>query len=221
MLNGVVSRNDWYAWDETDSDGYIIIAADGGAAVTTTGTLQSATRRGILTLSITSTLNSRAGVRQAAGTGVRGALIPGAQEIYSRTIARHDTLPTAGTDRFQIYIGCTGDVGTTVEPVSGAYFVVDDSSGNFVYRTREASTSTSSGGGDVAVAASVNTWREFVVGLSNTRARFWIDGVLVATRTTNIPTQVYGNAPWLLRTNAEGGNVVLSVDKTEWESSTA
>lgn len=211
----VENLNHWTQWQTTAGD-YVIVLADGGNALTSGAAataLADAAHPGVLLISITATLNSRAGARETggvAGGGIRLGVLP----FTSETLAQHSVKPSV-TDRFEIYLCLVSDVGSIGQPTNGCYFVLDQTSGNWIARTRIASgvpTNVNTG-----VDGTVNTWRRFKVIATTAQALFYIDDVLVATIVTTIPTgQLYGCSGWMWRTNAEGGAVNLGLDYNYW-----
>lgn len=93
---------------------------------------------------------------------------------------------SSGSNRYNFYIGFS-DV-DNVAPTNGAYFEYIDNvnSGRFQCKTTASSTTTNNNSG---ITADTN-WHYFkiVVNAAATSIEFYIDNVLVATNTTNIPT---------------------------------
>jgi hypothetical protein len=212
----VENFNTWTQVASNDN-GYAQIFADGGTtspfgALSTA--LADAAHPGVLICSITSAANSRAGVREsggAAGGGIRLGAFP----LTSEILARHDVKPSV-VDRFEIYIGTMTDVGSLAAPTGGCFFVLSQTSGNWVARTRVASGVPTDI--DTGVDGTINTWRRFKVIATTASAMFFIDDVLVATIATTLPTgQLYPASQWLFRTNGpEGGAVNLGSDYNYW-----
>jgi hypothetical protein len=72
---------------------------------------------------------------------------------------------------------------------------------------------------DTGVAAAANTYHnlKFVVSSDGTEVNFYIDGVLVATHTTNIPTTAMTHIISVNRSSATGTDVAIRVDYVMWE----
>lgn len=216
LRRGLLVHNHWHHWDETDADGFVQISASGGVVQTIGTAGVDATHPGILSTSIDLTLNSRAGIRPAGSLGTGGVVL-GTLPVISEWIERHDTLPTAITDEFRVYSGQVTNI-STVEPSDGDYFILDASSGNWFAKSATASTRTST---DTGVAGTINTWRTFRIEATATRVRFWIDGALVATHTTNIYAGVrLPIAHFMHRYLAGGGTVNRLVDLSHFEQVT-
>ena len=92
------------------------------------------------------------------------------------------------TDNYTVRFGF-GDANASGESADGAYFKYNYNviGGNFECTTSTASTRTDSDSGVAATAGEFKVF-EIHVNEAGTSVAFYIDGVLVATNTTNIPT---------------------------------
>ena len=118
------------------------------------------------------------------------------------------TLGTAG----QQYISRIGfgNSTTATDFTNGIYFEYANGTSGNVWRCRTinggAATTTVTG---VAVTANVYNRLRFEVNAAGTSVAFFIDGTLVATHTTNIPTSVANaSTPTVMLTKTNGGGIV-------------
>lgn len=141
--------------------------------------------------------NNAAGILQLVlGTTTTGALsiacslfteiLFGLGVTRFKARAKIKTLST-GTDTYVARIGFIDSV--TVESTDGVFFRYTDSvnGGKWQAVTRSNSVETAT---DTGITAQIPNWNLFyiVVNAAGTSAAFYIDGTLVATNTTNIPT---------------------------------
>jgi hypothetical protein len=91
-----------------------------------------------------------------------------------------------GTNTYEMHCGLTTSVGSGSE-VHSISFVINNSSANWICRTNDNFNVTNTGSG---VAVATNTWvyLRFTVNAAADEAKFYINGTLVATVTSNIPT---------------------------------
>jgi hypothetical protein len=87
-----------------------------------------------------------------------------------------------GTNTGRLMVGYQDTDGTGL-PGDAVWFR-SDNGGNWSCETRRSNASTVTA---TSVTAGVGEWRTFAFRVTTTLAEFWIDGVLVATHTTNIP----------------------------------
>jgi hypothetical protein len=130
---------------------------------------------------------------------VRMNIVPGTN--FNARLGYQDTLTSAPTD------------GTL--PVDGVYFKIDgDVNANWLFQTASASTRTQVDTG-VAVATAAYQKLTISVNAAGTSAQGFINGVLVATIATNIPTiagQETGFGATILRETTAATNYQLSID---------
>ena len=123
--------------------------------------------------------------RSAIGTGASNAMYLGNGLAIYRAAVKVVTLSDA-TNRFIVQSGWTDStIGT---PTDAARFYYTDTAGTeWQCETRSAGTSTITAVGSALVAGQ---WyiHEIVVNAAGTSVEFYLDGTLVATHTTNIPT---------------------------------
>ena len=91
---------------------------------------------------------------------------------------------------------------------NGAYFSMNYLNPNFQCVTYNGSTPTTA---DSGVAYAANTWYNFRVTSTPSNCKFYINGTLVQTITTNLPTGDFG-AIYLACTNQTGAGVSIRMD---------
>lgn len=110
-------------------------------------------------------------------------LLGGATVIWAA--ATYVSVAPDGTDNYLWRVGLNDSYSTTV---NGCYFTIDRtlSTTNWVAVTVKASTVTST---DTGIAFTAATWRnmKIIIDSAAASAKFYIDGVLVATNSTNLP----------------------------------
>lgn len=106
------------------------------------------------------------------------------------------------------WIGQWGLGNTWPNNADGAFFNYNYLSADFQCVTYNGATSTTT---DSGVAGQANTWYNFRVISSPTQALFYINGVLVCTNTTTLPTGAYGNL-FLTQTVQTGSGFANRVD---------
>lgn len=159
-----------------------------GSNVINIGTTTTGTRLGVIAVSTGTDTTGRAGVG-TTGTALRA----GVGQYRWRADIR---VPTAsnGTDTFTLYAGFT-DLFTGLG-TCGAYvtYTHGTNSGNLVFTTRSASTSTSTNLATTPVSATAWTSVEIQIDQDLAHAYCYVNGVLVATHTANIPisTELFG-----------------------------
>lgn len=155
-------------------------AGAGAAAVAST-----ADRHGIVALSTGTTAAGYDG----AATSPLSILFGGGQWILE-AIVRFPTLST-GAQEYTAHAGFIDTIGGA--QIDGVYFEYDRAAGGDVWRARTTAFGVST---TTAVSAIVaNTWArlDIVVNDGATQADFYVDGELVATHTTTIPSGVGRN----------------------------
>jgi hypothetical protein len=128
----------------------------------------------------------------ASATGHSSRALSGFRIASGEVIAEMRNYISTLSDTSQEFRFRSGFFASTVmnaEPSSGAYFDYDRAAnGDFwVCKTRAASTPTET---VTAVAVVATTWyrQRIVANADGTEIKFYIDGVLVATHTTNLPS---------------------------------
>jgi SO2946-like, C-terminal domain len=96
-----------------------------------------------------------------------------------------------GTDTFLCYGGVGELFNTGSEPTGGVYFR-QDASANWKCITRNASTETSTDSG-IPIVAGTFYDLELIINAAGTSVQFFINRVLIATNTTNIPSTLTYN----------------------------
>jgi len=114
-----------------------------------------------------------------------------------------------GTTTGIVYVGI-GRFSTTPgsDPSHGVYFRSTDG-GNWYAVTRASGTETAT---DTGVATNTTAWQRLTVKYTSSSCTFWIDGVLKATNTTNIPTVEANFGMSLVKTAAVSGQIRYGVD---------
>lgn len=118
--------------------------------------------------------------------GSFNAIVFGGAVWRFRTLIRIPTLSVTG-DVFNAYIGFLDSSGAA-PPSNGCFFVHDNTRGLWCRNVAAGVITEASGG--VAIVA--GAWYDLTIEISkgNSNVRFFINGVLVQTFTTNIPTNV-------------------------------
>jgi hypothetical protein len=99
------------------------------------------------------------------------------------------------TDEYIFDVGFHDQFNTNNTPTTGVYFQYDRlTSTNWLAVSAEASTLTTT---TTSVAVAADTWYNFdiIINAANTQVTYYINGVLVATHTTNIPTSTTNVRP--------------------------
>lgn len=117
---------------------------------------------------------------------------------------------SSGTNRYNLYIGFS-DFDSS-EPTTGAYFEYIDTvnSGKFECVTANSSTYTRT---DSGVTADTD-WHDYkiVANVDNTAVDFYIDDVLVATNTTNLPSSNISPCIYLINNGTASDAASVTVD---------
>ena len=110
-----------------------------------------------------------------------------------------------GTDSYRLFLGFNSSYDSTTNPITrSAGLLYSNASANWQAITYNASTGTSTDTGVAAVAGGIyNTF--CVRGNGTSSVEFFINDVLVATNTTNVPTTTYTN-PFLAIAKTAGTN---------------
>ncbi len=113
------------------------------------------------------------------------------------------------SDTFTMRWGFGDNFGSSADQTNGAYFEYTDTlnGGQFVCKTANAGTRTST---NTSVAVTAGAWvhLQIIVNAAGTSVDFLIDGVLVATNATNVPTAAVACYFQLGRGAATGARVV-------------
>lgn len=152
-------------------------STSGGTATVTAGT---ATNPGILRLD---TSNSSTG-RASVGTGMSAFLFGGG--VYTNTWGVKVNVISDGTETYTVRAGFIDS--QSAAPTDGAYFMHDNSSGNWVCKTRSNSSETSTNSNVAVSTSSSFDILKVDVNSNASEVKFYINGNLVATHTTNIPS---------------------------------
>jgi hypothetical protein len=157
-------------------------------------------------------------------------LILGGGYTFGESILTFDALnPT--TTQYWMLFGASDDINSAVYPANGVYFLYDvdnitgDRTGtaaNWHCVTIAAGTNTSTDSGvAVVTSSSTTTWSNsgdqrlrYEVNAAGSEVKFYINGTLVATHSTNIPTAALGPMYKLVKNSGAAGRVWCFVDKT-------
>lgn len=165
--------------------------ANGGIVIVNASKID-ATHVGILMFEIISSESSRAGIRLSTS---KNGLKTGGGVVTFETLLQIETLATAVED-FTATFG-TGDRGNANirDHDDGIYFKYNRSvSPNWIVKTARNAIET---GTTTSVAVVAGNWfkLKYVVNATATSVDFFINGVLVATHTTNIPQPTLASDP--------------------------
>lgn len=174
--------------------------AGAGAVETTQGSLVDANHPGILQFATGTTTTGRSGrtLGGAASAAATTGFKVGGGIISQEWLVRIEDLATVGED-YALFVGNADNVAAQTD---GIYFFYQRSvSTNWSAVTRAASTSTTT---DTGVAAAEDAWIKLriEVNAAGTSVAFYINGSLVATNTTNIPSAFI--APMIRVTKSAG-----------------
>lgn len=161
--------------------GWLVTVSGTGATVTsgTYGVNSTEKAMGVLTMSTGTTASGRVGLNRA-----QNGIILGYHAVDLTWRVAFDTLSDV-TDNYICYVGMLDNLGAGLS-IDGVFFDYTAGQNNWRCNTRSNNTSTTTDSG-VAVTTAYSTLR-IVIDAAATEVNFYIDGVLVATHTTNIPT---------------------------------
>jgi len=117
---------------------------------------------------------------------------------------------SSGTNRYNMYVGFSSNF--DVAPVDGAYFEYIDNvnSGRYQCKTSATSTTTNSDSGITADTNWINL--KIIINAAATNVTFYINNVLVATNTTNIPTANISPCIYLLNNGTASDTASVRLD---------
>ena len=192
-------RNGWEASTDyisgTLNDGWTNLAVGLGAGVTVANFVSGSNRPGIA-IATTGTTTTGRGGSSYSDANIGGGFLIANGELIFETLLMIPTLSNA-TERFHVFSGIIGN-GTNYSNPSNAIFFHYDEGGalpnaslNWKCYTINALTRTST---VTSVAVTAGQWYKLkcVINAAATSVAFYIDGVLAATNTTNIPLATYG-----------------------------
>lgn len=164
--------------DTLNGTPFTAAASGTGASGGTAGTGDT-NHTGVVQISTGTTTTGNGGFMTAA-TALR---LSGGDAVIE-ALVRVPTLPD-GTDSFAFRVGFGDSAGADM--TDGAYFELTQASANWQCATASNSTRTKT---NSSTAAAANTWTrlKITVNAAGTSVKFYINGTLVATNTTNIPT---------------------------------
>lgn len=185
---------------------FIAVSGTGAAMANVSGDLY---HPGIAEMRTGTTATGRVGYRTTGN-----AIVFGSGDITFEAVVRLATV--TGADAATLVVGFTdNDAG---EPADGPYFLADMNStlprSNWILKSSQNSTRTTV---DSGIVAAFGTWFHLKVSVDRDRAaaKFWINGVLVGTITTNIPANTSARATGFgatLRSSAGTVSKVVALD---------
>lgn len=176
----------------TATDGALSELNSGSGAAVTSTAVTSSSEIGIARLATGTTATGRSHLYSGFAGGPTTLRFGGGSWFFETKIKV--TTLSDGTNRFQLPVGFF-DLITTAAQTNGAFFLYDEggvstgsaASANWQVCTTNGGTRTYT---TTSIAVSTSAWvrLEVEVNAAGTSVAFYIDGVLVATHTTNIPT---------------------------------
>ncbi len=152
----------------------------------------------------------------SSGGNLNKIRVGGKVILYETRVRLEDV--NLGSQTQQSYTGfmnyTSGSSPSTGDPAAGIFFKHnDDISANWQVVTRNSSTSTTT---TTTIAVTADQWYKlrFVVNAAGNSVEFYIDDVLVATHTTNIPTSTTGMRI-VAKTEKTSGNTDMTFS-TDW-----
>lgn len=130
------------------------------------------------------------------------------------TQLRVETLST-GSERANYIIGMCTPAATTITPTDGIYFYYDLSVSANIYCGTSASGVQTVTDSTVAVSTSFQVLK-WVLNSAHDSVGFYVNGTLVATHTTNIPTAATAIHPFVLYLKALGSATFNSIFLDSW-----
>jgi len=192
-------------------DGNIAISTIGGAV--TTFTTPTANRQGIIELSTSTSATSRSYIATSNQTSTQSMVLGGGKILYEVSV-QIPTLSTSG-ERFAFIAGFTSTL-NSITISNGAAFLYDEggvaagsaASANWQVVTSSATTRTYT---TTATTVTAGQWYKLqvIVNAAATSVGFYIDGTLVHTETSTIPTAAIGFANQIIKSNGTTARTVL------------
>jgi hypothetical protein len=185
------------------NDGWVVTSS-GGSVNTNLAT--DADHPGIQTFSYVSASTDRASVG-----GPVNSIVLGGGSWFFQAVLRIETLSNV-TDEYTMYFGLFD--ATTATPVDGVYFYYDRATAGDVWRIATANNSTITVN-SLGNAVSAGTWVRpgIEINAAGTRAKYYIDGALLGTITTNLPAgRATGFATGFNKSAGSGAADVFSLD---------
>jgi hypothetical protein len=192
-------RNGWEASTDyisgTLNDGWTNLAVGSGSGVTVANFVSGSNRPGIA-IATTGTTTTGRGGSSYSDANIGGGFLIANGELIFETLLMIPTLSNA-TERFHVFSGIIGNGTNYSNPGNAIFFHYDEggalpnASLNWKCYTINALTRTST---VTSVAVTAGQWYKLkcVINAAATSVAFYIDGVLAATNTTNIPLATYG-----------------------------
>ena len=191
-------RNGWEASTDYISalnDGWMNLAVGSGSGLSVSNFVSGSNRPGIAIATTGTTITGRGGSAFSDGN-IGGGFLIGNGEVTFETLLMVPTLSNA-TERFHVFSGLTGNGTNYSNPSNGIFFHYDEggalpnASPNWKCYTINALTRTST---VTSIVVTAGQWYKLkcVINAANTSVAFYIDSVLVATNTTNIPPVTIG-----------------------------
>ena len=194
---GVVYINDFECFDSNSNDGRLRANVTGGNFNLGTIANLATNRVGIARLNTGTTISGLARIISInSSLSTYNGFFFGGGEIIIETDIQIGNLSTI-TDRYEVYFGIYNSTGT-----NGLYIQYQEStSPNWIARNFKGGVTTST----TTSTAVATSWQKLkiVVNANATQIDFYVNGSIVATHTTNIPSGI-----------TEGGNINLTIIKT-------
>jgi len=192
-------------------DGNIAISTNGGAV--TAFTTPTANRQGIIELSTSTSATSRSYIATSNQTSTQSMVLGGGKILYEVSV-QIPTLSTSG-ERFAFIAGFTSTL-NSITISNGAAFLYDEggvaagsaASANWQVVTSSATTRTYT---TTATTVTAGQWYKLqvIVNAAATSVGFYIDGTLVHTETSTIPSAAIGFANQIVKSNGTTARSVL------------
>jgi hypothetical protein len=192
-------------------DGNIAISTSGGAV--TTFTTPTANRQGIIELSTSTSATARSYIATSNQTTAQSMVLGGGRILYETSV-QVPTLSTSG-ERFAFISGFTSALNNITIP-NGAAFLYDEggvaigsaASANWQVLTAAGGSRTYT---TTATTVTAGQWHKLqvIVNAAATSVGFYIDGTLVHTETSTIPTAAIGFANQIIKSNGTTARTVL------------
>ncbi len=154
-----------------------------GATSALIATVTDANHVGVMSYQAGTTTTGRAALTTSATSMIFGT---GSNDAYYDTLIQIVDLSTLA-ERYTIHFGFGDNAAGSGYPTDGAIFEYSDnlSSGNWRAITEAAGVATTT---DTTIAAVEDIWTRLTILVHNSSVLFYINNVLVATHSTNVPT---------------------------------
>jgi len=192
-------------------DGNIVISTSGGAV--TTFTTPTANRQGIIELSTSTSATARSYIATSRDATAQSMVLGGGRILYETSV-QVPTLSTSG-ERFAFVSGFTATM-NNITIQNGAAFLYDEggvapgsaASANWQVLTASGGSRTYT---TTSTTVTAGQWYKLqvIVNAAATSVGFYIDGTLVHTETSTIPSVAIGFANQIVKSNGTTARSVL------------